>query len=134
MEKSIQQLNGLALAYIGDAAYELYIRSHLIKRGMVKANHLHTEAVKYVSGKAQAGIIHYLLEKNHLTDQEKRIVRRGRNAKSASIPKNISVQDYRYSTGFEALIGYLHLTKDSNRLKEIFQKSVRFIEGNGSDE
>src|SRR5690625_738455 len=101
MEKMIQQLNGLALAYIGDAAYELYIRSHLIKRGIVKANHLHTEAVKYVSGKAQAKIIHYFLEKDLLTDEEKRIVYRGMNAKSASIPKKISVRDYRYSTGFE---------------------------------
>src|SRR5690625_30999 len=111
MEKSIQQLNGLALAYIGDAAYELYIRSHLIKRGMVKANHLHTEAVKYVSGKAQAKIIHHFLVKDFLTDQEKRIVYRGRNAKSASIPKNISVQHYRYSSRFEALFCYLLLTK-----------------------
>jgi|SRR5690625_3223819 len=134
MEKSAKQLNGLTLAYIGDAVYELYIRNYLIKQGIIKANHLHTEAVKYVSGKAQAKIIHYFLAKDLLTDDEKRIVYRGRNAKSASIPKNISVQDYRYSTGFEALVGYLHLTKADDRLKEIFQKSVRLIEGNGFDE
>lgn len=134
MEKMIQQLNGLALAYIGDAAYESYIRSYLIKQGIAKVSHLHTEAVKYVSGKAQAKIIHYFLEKDLLTDEEKRIVYRGRNAKSVSIPKNISVRDYRYSTGFEALIGYLHLTKDNDRLETIFQKSVQLIEGNGSDE
>lgn len=134
MDRTINQLNGLTLAYVGDAVYELYIRNHLIKRGIVKPNDLHQAAIKFVAGKAQAQVIYHFLNKELLTDDEKRIVRRGRNAKSASIPKNISVQDYRHSTGFEALLGYLYLLDDESRLLMILKEAVRFIERNGSDE
>src|SRR5690625_4800491 len=119
MERHVKGLNGLTLAYIGDADYELNIRQHLIKRGIIKPNLLHHEAVKFVSGKAQAEVIHHFLAEDLLSDDEKRIIYRGRNAKSASIPKNIRVQDYRYSTGFEALLGYLYLLDDNSRLLQL---------------
>src|SRR5690625_1273462 len=100
MGRSFAQLNGLTLAYIGDAVYELHVRNHLIQQGQVQPNILHQAAVKFVSGKAQAAVVYHLLEDNYLTEAERKIVRRGRNAKSASIPKNISGRDYRHSTGF----------------------------------
>ncbi|HLS20894.1 MAG TPA: ribonuclease III domain-containing protein [Bacillota bacterium] len=134
MDRTINHLNGLTLAYVGDAVYELYIRQYLIRRGIVKPNDLHQAAIKFVAGKAQAKIVYHFLAKDLLTDDEKRIVLRGRNAKSASIPKNISVQDYRHSTGFEALLGYLYLLDDESRLLQLLKDAVRFIERNGSNE
>lgn len=134
MKRTINQLNGLTLAYVGDAVYELHIRQHLINRGIVKPKELHQAAIKFVAGKAQAQIIHHFLSNNLLTEDEKRIVYRGRNAKSASIPKNVPVQDYRYSTGFEALLGYLYLLDDYSRLLQLLTAAVQFIERNGSDE
>jgi len=122
-----KQLNSLALAYVGDAVYELYVRNYLIQSGQVKPHQLHQHAVQYVSGTAQANIIHHWLNSNILTDEEKAIVRRGRNAKSHSIPKNISVSAYRYSTAFEALIGYHYLNHDTKRLNELVDKALKFI-------
>jgi len=134
MDGSIGRLNGLTLAYVGDAVYELHIRHYLIKQGIVKPNNLHTAAVKFVAGKAQARIIYYFLDNDLLTEDEKRIVYRGRNAKSASIPKNISVRDYRHSTGFEALLGYLYLLDENSRLLELLNMAVEFIERNDLDD
>ncbi|UJL46524.1 Mini-ribonuclease 3 [Virgibacillus sp. NKC19-16] len=127
--RDVKQMKSLALAYMGDAVYEVYVREHLIDAGQVKPNHLHQEAVTFVSGKAQADIILHWLEEGILTGDEERIARRGRNAKSGSIPKNTSVQAYRYSTAFEALIGYHHLAGNQDRLTELLQKAIHFIEG-----
>ncbi len=102
----VKQLNGLALAYIGDAVYEVYVRRHLLAGGSVRPHELHRRAVRYVSARAQARVILALLDEGVLTEEEKDIVRRGRNAKSGTIPKNTDVQTYRHSTAFEALIGY----------------------------
>lgn len=124
MKVDPNQLNSLALAYIGDAVYELYIRDHLIHSGQVKPQHLHNEAVKYVSGSAQATIIHTLLDEKKLTEKEETIVRRGRNAKSHSIPKNMSISIYRYATAFEALIGYHYIRKNNDRLEELMNESI----------
>jgi|SRR5690625_124511 len=127
MSVNLNDLNSLTLAYLGDAVYELYIREYLIESGNGKPNKLHDKAIQYVSAEAQASIIHFLLDSHILTDQEERIMKRGRNAKSVSVPKNISVQNYRYSTGFEALIGYLYIQKDKERLQELIQLSIEFI-------
>lgn len=124
----VRQMKSLALAYVGDAAYELYIRKHLIQSGQVRPNELHQKAVTFVSGNAQASIILHWLDIKFLTEEEERVVRRGRNAKSGSIPKNISVQAYRYSTGFESLIGYHYLLENSERLHVLFKAAVCFIE------
>lgn len=130
MTVDVQQLNGLTLAYVGDAVYELHIRKHLVQTGQVKPNDLHQKAVSFVAGKAQANVVFHWLENNFLTEEEERIVARGRNAKSASVPKNTSIQAYRYSTGFEALLGYHFLRKDENRLNELLKAAVQFIERN----
>lgn len=124
----VKQLNSLALAYMGDAVFEQYIRHHLLEMGSVRPNQLHREATKYVSAKAQSQIIHYFLAENLLSDEEIAVVKRGRNAKSGSVPKNTDVQTYRYGTAFEALIGYLYLLKREERLKEIIIISLKLVE------
>lgn len=115
----VKQLNSLALAYMGDAVFETYVRHHLLQNGKVKPNNLHREATKFVSARAQFKFIHYLLDENLLSEEEVAVVKRGRNAKSGSVPKNTDVQTYRYSTAFEALLGYLFLLKREERLQEI---------------
>jgi ribonuclease III family protein len=127
--KDVKQLNGLALAYIGDAVYELYVRHHLLSNGNVKPHQLHKQAIQYVSAKAQAKVLLTLLENELLTEEEKSVVRRGRNAKSGTIPKNTDVQTYRYSTAFEALIGYHFLGNNEKRVEEIIHCSFAIIEG-----
>ncbi|MEK5520973.1 Mini-ribonuclease 3 [Heyndrickxia sporothermodurans] len=124
----VMQLNSLALAYMGDAVYEVYIRHHLLHLGKTKPHHLHKEATKYVSAKAQASILKTFHEQNVLTEEEQVIVKRGRNAKSGSIPKNTDVQTYNQSTGFEALIGHLYLKKDFVRLEKIIAMAIQTVE------
>lgn len=123
-----KQLNSLALAYMGDAVFETYVRHHLLQGGKVKPNQLHKTATKFVSAKAQASMLFYLLDQKILTEYEHAVVMRGRNAKSGSIPKNTDVQTYRYGTAFEALIGYLYLSKNQARLEELIQITITFIE------
>lgn len=126
---NVDQLNSLALAYMGDAVYEMYVRRHLIQNGKVRPNKLHNIAKSYVSAKAQAVVVHVLIEMDFLTEQEIVIVKRGRNAKSGTIPKNTDVQTYRLSTAFEALIGHYSLHQQNERLEEIIYKSFEIVEG-----
>lgn len=121
-------LNSLALAYMGDAVYETYVRYHLLQKGQVKPNLLHKEATKYVSAKAQSGVLHEMLTKGYFQEDEVAIIKRGRNAKSGSVPKNTDVQTYRYSTAFEALIGSLYLAGNQERLEEVVTKAFELVE------
>ncbi|WP_247739312.1 Mini-ribonuclease 3 [Bacillus sp. 165] len=133
----VRQLNSLALAYMGDAVYEQYIRHHLLSNGNIRPNQLHRLGTHYVSAKAQAAIIHYLLEKSSLTEEEHAVVMRGRNAKSGTIPKNTDVQTYRYSTAFESLLGYHYLLQNQERLEELISSAISIVEekkGSNSDE
>ncbi|WP_449622219.1 Mini-ribonuclease 3 [Robertmurraya sp. Marseille-Q9965] len=123
----VKQLNSLALAYMGDAVFEVYVREHLLQNGKVRPNLLHKEATKYVSAKAQASIIRYMLDEQLLKDEEVAVVMRGRNAKSGTVPKNTDVQTYRYGTAFEALIGYLYLLKREERLEELIFQSIKLV-------
>lgn len=123
----VRQLKSLALAYLGDAVYELRVREYLLLTGKVQPNQLHQTAIKFVSGKAQAQVILYWLEKDFLTDEEKRVFKRGRNAKSNSVPKNINIQTYRHSTGFEALIGYHYLLNNEKRLQELIDHAIEIV-------
>ncbi|SET72736.1 ribonuclease-3 family protein [Oceanobacillus limi] len=129
MDLNVKQMKSLALAYMGDAIYEVYVREYLLKTGQVKPQQLHKHAVTFVSAKAQSSVILNWLEADILTDEEQSIVKRGRNAKSGSIPKNTSVQTYRYSTAFEALIGYHYLSNNEERLAELLDKAVQQTEG-----
>lgn len=124
----VKQLNALALAYMGDAVYEQAIREHLLRSGRVKPNVLHKEATRYVSAKAQAAAVKMMQETEFLSDEEEAVLRRGRNAKSGSVPKNTDVLTYNYSSGFEAVIGYLYLLGRNDRVGEIIGETIRFIE------
>ena len=127
----VKALGSLALAYMGDAVYEVYIRHHLLSLGQVKPNKLHKEATKYVSAKSQSAVVHYLLSEQLLTEEEEAIIRRGRNAKSGTVPKNTDVQTYRYSTAFEALIGFLYGSNNQKRMEEIIDLAIQFKERSG---
>ncbi|MCI6739069.1 Mini-ribonuclease 3 [Intestinibacter sp.] len=134
MEKSIKMdktelitMSPLVLAYLGDTVYESYIREHLIRQNINrKVNDLHKSAIQYSKAKAQATIIHEL--QDELTEEEIRIFKRGRNQKPHTSPKNADIIDYKCATGFEALIGYLYLSEDRERLEYIVQKSIEIIE------
>ena len=116
--EDIAMLSPLHLAYIGDAVYELLVRTVVLSK-KIPVKELHKLSTDYVKAKAQSDIVHKLEE--YLTEEEKAIVIRGRNAKSNSIAKNATVIDYKYATGFEALIGYLYLTENMDRIGEIFR-------------
>lgn len=127
--EDILQLNALALAYMGDAVLEQRIREHLLIAGRVKPNTLHREATRYVSAKAQSKIVLQMIAEGFLTEQEQAIFKRGRNAKSGTVPKNTDVQTYRNSSGFEAVLGSLYLRKEFERLDEIVDYTIKAIEG-----
>lgn len=121
-EEEINLLSPLTWAYVGDCVYELYIRTNLVNKTNLKPHKLHIETIRFVKAKSQAKMLEKLQEE--LTEEEKDIVRRGRNAESHHLPKNANVQEYKYATAFEALIGYLYLTKKFGRLKEILNLVV----------
>lgn len=127
-----KQLNGITLAYMGDAVYEVYIRQHLLERGLVRPNQLQKAATAFVSAKAQAALIEAMLAANLLTEEEQDIYTRGRNAKSYTHAKNTSVVTYRISTGFEALFGYLHLSGATERVAELAHWCIDYVEKGGT--
>jgi ribonuclease-3 family protein len=118
----VRQLSPLVLAYIGDAVYEVFIRTMLVTEGNVPVHVLHKRSIAYVKAKAQSDVIHRIMP--FLTEEELGVVRRGRNAKSATVPKNADVSEYRYATGFESLIGFLYLKKDYERLMDILRMAI----------
>lgn len=125
----VRLINGIALAFAGDAIYSVYIRQHLILQGLTKPNRLHQVATRYVSAKSQAQIVAAMLEQKVLTEEEEGIYKRGRNAQSHTKAKNTDLLTYKMSTGFEAILGYLHLTGEKTRLEELVAWSIAFVEG-----
>ena len=123
-EIEVNQISPLVWAYVGDSVYEQYIRNYLVTNTKFKPHKLHIEATKFVKAAAQAKILQQLEEV--LTEEEKEIVRRARNTKNHHLPKNSNVQEYMYATAFEGLIGYLHLSKNTNRLNEILEFSLKY--------
>lgn len=124
----VNLINGIALAFEGDAVYAMYIRRHLIFKGLTKPNQLHREANRYVSAKAQASLIAAMLEDQILTEKEQEIYKRGRNTNSHTKAKNADVVTYRMSTGFEAVLGYLHMTQQIERLEELVGWCIEKVE------
>jgi len=122
-EKDINAYSPLVLAYLGDVVYEVYIRTLLVSEGNTTVHKLHKRSIDFVKAKAQSDILHNIID--GLTREEQDIVRRGRNAKSGTIPKNANVTEYKHATAFEALIGYLYLKKDFNRLMQILKMASR---------
>ena len=128
VQADYRQLNGIALAYLGDAAYEVYIRQHLLTKGISKPTKLQHIATHYVSAKAQAALIDLMKEDESLSDEEWSYFKRGRNANSHTHAKNTSVMTYRISTGFEAVMGYLKLAGKEERLAELAQWCIEQVE------
>lgn len=119
--EKVKLMPPLVWAYVGDAVYELYIRTNLVNNTKLNPHKLHVEAIKYVKAQAQAKILEKITE--ILTEEEKDIVRRGRNAQNHHLPKNANLDEYSHATAFEAMIGYLYLTKQDERLGEILEKT-----------
>lgn len=128
-DTDIRTYSPLTLAYIGDAIYELVIRTILVEKGNTQVNKLHQRASKLVKASAQSAIIEKL--KPHLTEEEMGVFKRGRNAKSFTMAKNASMSDYRRATGFEALMGYLYLTEQWDRMLELIKIGITEGEDNG---
>lgn len=126
-KKKPEEYSPLLLAYIGDAVYEVYVRTALIKRGNLPVNELHRLSKRYVSAGAQSEIISKLEES--LSDEELRIYKRGRNAKPGTLPKHADVGDYHRATGFEALVGYLYLKGDFERLYSLLSGIAEVYDG-----
>lgn len=118
----VNMMNPLVWAYIGDSVYEVFIRMKLVNETKLNPHKLHIETIKYVKAKAQAETLTKIYD--FLTDEEKDIVRRGRNAEVHHLPKNAELADYKHATALEALIGYLYLTKQDERLQEILNYCI----------
>ena len=116
---NVNQINVITLAYLGDAIYEVYVRDYLIRTGISKVEELQKQAISYVSAKAQSKILNYLVNNNYLLKEEIDIVKRGRNYKRESHPKNTDIITYKMATGFETLIGYLYLDNKKSRIDEL---------------
>lgn len=127
-KKDAKLLNGLALAYMGDAVFELAIRKYLLGQGQTKPNQLHHMATEYVSAKAQAQLMGALIEEEKLSEEELTYYKRGRNSKINTKAKNTDIHSYLQSTGFEALMGYLYLTDQKERLNECIEWCIQFID------
>ena len=125
--QNIETLSPIVLAYIGDAVYDLYVRTKLISQISGSIDKLHKAATNYVKSSAQAQSFHMV--ESILTEQELTVFKRGRNAKSA-VPKNADMGEYRVATGLEALIGYIYLKQDTTRLDEV----MNFILGDDINE
>lgn len=119
---SADQYSPLVLAYIGDAVYELYVRTKIVSDGNRPVNKLHQQSKKYVKASEQTKIYHIV--ENMLTANELAVFKRGRNAKSSTVPKNALLSDYRHATGFEALIGYLYIDGQLDRITEILKFGI----------
>lgn len=120
-----REYSPLTLAFLGDGIYEAFVRTKIVGAGNRPAGELHREAIHFVSATAQAAAMHHL--SGQLSEEEIWIVKRGRNAKSYSVPKNADVIDYKMATGFEALIGYLYLMGEEDRLLSVMESAYAFL-------
>lgn len=122
----VETMAPLTLAYMGDALFEMYMRDYLIRKPQTTIHRLHRRTVTYVNAAAQAEMVRQL--QPFLTDQEKDAVRRGRNQKSGTVPRNTDPATYRVATGFEALLGWLYYRNQLPRLMDIMSKAVELLE------
>ncbi len=128
INKDVKQINTTALAYMGDALYEVYIRRHVMETGQTNADRLHAMAVPFVRAEGQAVAIRKMMGE-FLTEEEASLAKRARNHKTTSKPKNADPMDYKWATAFEALLGYLYLEGKTERMKEVIHRAIEIIEG-----
>lgn len=122
------EYNSLVLAYIGDAVYEVFVRKYLIKSNIVKVNDLQKKSLDYVSAKNQAFFLKELLNKDFFSQEELEIIKRARNTKTHSKPKNCDILTYKHATALESIIGYLYINNDLKRIEEIFNSIKKIKE------
>jgi ribonuclease-3 family protein len=119
----VKQLNPLVLAIVGDAVYEVFIRAYLVEGNReMNAHKIHVKAIEHVKAHAQSEYMKFLIE--NLDEEELRIFKRARNSKSGTTPKNANLNEYKWATGFEALVGFLYLSEKNERLNYIFEKII----------
>ena len=123
-----RQTNTTALAFLGDAVYEVFIRKHVMEGGQQHADRLHREAVRYVRAAGQARALKALMEAEALTEEELRLVKRARNHKTGTKARSADAVTYKLATAFEALIGFLYLDGRAQRLAEIIERAIKEIE------
>lgn len=129
MEKlNPREINTTALAFLGDAVYEVYIRKHVMETGQQNADRLHRAAVRYVRADGQARALKALMD-GFLSEEEVRLVKRARNHKTASKARSADTVTYKLATAFEALVGFLYLDGQEQRLGEIIEQAIKEIEG-----
>lgn len=121
----MNNINALVLAYLGDSIYEIYIRKFLINKGIAKVKDLQKESIKYVSASSQAKYLIEMMDNNYFNDEELRIIMNARNHKNNHKPRNCDIITYKYATGLEALIGYLYLNNQQDRIEEIMKYILR---------
>lgn len=127
MEKqNLAYMNATVLAFLGDSVYETYVRNHVIAKGQVNADLLHKAAVRFVRAEAQSDALKALMDE--LSDEEQSLVKRARNKKISTKPKNADPVVYKWATAFEALIGFLYLSKQQERMEEIIFKTIELID------
>ena len=115
----VVEINSLVLAYLGDTVYENYVRRFLINQGIAHVDELQKKAIKFVSANSQAFYLQNMIDEKFLSEEVLAIVKRARNYKTTSHPKSCDIVTYKYATGLEALIGYLDLNEEKNRISEI---------------
>lgn len=130
-DATLRMTNPLVLAFIGDAVYEQYVRLAVIHKMKGNMNQLHRQATRYVRATAQAFVVKNL--ESFLTESELDLIRRGRNQKGHTAPKNTQTMDYRLATGFESLIGYLSLKGNAQRVEEVVAKAIEIIDKYAED-
>lgn len=129
----VKRMKPLALAYIGDTVFDLYVRSRIVLTKEEAPKLMHTEAVHFVKAGSQAQMMKLIMD--DLTEEEMDAFKRGRNQKSLTVPKNAGLMDYKWATGFEALLGYLYVTGREERLYELMKLATdRFQKGNETNE
>ena len=127
-KQDARNLNPLVLAFVGDAIYEIFVRAFIVSKNReMNVHKLHVKAISFVKAKNQSDLMKALMDE--LTEEEINIYKRGRNAKSGTVPKNAVVGDYRSATGFEALFGYLYLTEQMDRVNYFFEKIAQIKMG-----
>lgn len=130
--QNIAYMNTTVLAFLGDSVYEVYVREHVIKKGQANADLLHRAAVGFVRADAQAYALKKMME--DLTADEQSLVKRARNKKISTKPKNADPVVYKWATAYEALIGFLYLSRETDRMEELILKTIDIIESNKRQE
>jgi len=126
LKEELKKINTTALAYMGDAVYEQAVREHILNKGSYHVNNLHNMAIKYVKAQAQAAVIKNIFD--DLSESEQTLVKRARNRKYATKAKNADPVTYKWATAFEALVGYLHLSGEKERLEWVMARAIELTE------